>query len=73
MSDFYWTILRSDSSFKYRLYTEVEELCDLFTKCRMHEVNKKQHNPETEVYNMLLLWGIFTKQWWFAALETHSN
>ena len=48
------------------------ELCDLFTECRRHEVNKK-HSPETEVYNMLLLWGIFTKQRWFAALETHSN
>ena len=47
------------------------ELCDLFTECRRHEVNKK-HSPETEVYNMLLLWAIFTKQR-FAALETHSN
>ena len=37
------------------------ELCDLFTECRRHEVNKK-HSPETEVYNMLLLWGICTKQ-----------
>ena len=32
------------------------ELCDLFTECRRHEVNKK-HSPKTEVYNMLLLWG----------------
>ena len=55
------------------------ELCDLFTECRRHEVNKKRI-PETEVYNMLLLWGIFTKQRFaaleterFAALETHSN
>ena len=47
------------------------ELCDLFTEYRRHEVNKK-HSPETEVYNMLLLWAIFTKQR-FAALETHSN
>ena len=47
------------------------ELCDLFTECRRHEVNKK-HSPEIEVYNMLLLWGIITKQR-FAALETHSN
>ena len=45
---------------KYRLYTEVEGAM-------------KKHSPETEVYNMLLLWGIFTKQRWFAALETHSN
>ena len=44
------------------------ELCDLFTECRRHE----KHSPETEVYNMLLLWGIITKQR-FAALETHSN
>ena len=47
------------------------ELCDLFTECRRHEVNKK-HSPETEVYNMLLLWAIFTKQR-FAALEMYSN
>ena len=36
------------------------ELFDFFTECCRHEVNKK-HSPETEVYNMLLLWGIFTK------------
>ena len=29
------------------------ELCDLFTECGRHEVNK-EHSPETEVYNMLL-------------------
>ena len=60
---------RSAISIGYTLRSR--ELCDLFTECRRHEVNKK-HSPETEVYNMLLLWAIFTKQR-FAALETHSN